>query len=59
MEEKEIILKHYKTFDVPVKINNNNLYINKLNEVHLIQDPNYNPESNIVHKYNKNSRNIK
>ena len=38
-----------------IKINNNNVYINKLNEVHLIQDPNYNPESNIVHKYSKNS----
>ena len=23
MEEKKIILKHYKTFDVPVKINKN------------------------------------
>ena len=38
-----------------IEINNNKAYINKLNEVHLIQDPNYNPESNYVHYFNKNS----
>ena len=37
-----------------IKINNNDVYINKLNEIHLIQDPNYATENEYIH-YNKKS----
>lgn len=38
-----------------IKINNNDVYINKLNEVHLLQDPNYTEGSKYVHNYKKSS----
>jgi len=38
-----------------IKINNNNVYVNRLNEVKLIQDPNYVQEENNVHVNYKKS----
>ena len=43
-----------------IKINNNDVYVNRLNEVKLIQDPNYVQEENNVHvNYKKSGSNHK